>query len=237
VHPRHPYVGDLVFTAFSGSHQDAIKKGLTAIRKSNSGQWEVPYLPIDPADVGRTYEAVIRINSQSGKGGVAYVLENDFGLELPRRLQMEFSGIVQKIADKTGKELSPAMIWESFEQEYLERDTPFDFISHTTVPDPHASERRVMTATIRENGVERKIEGKGNGPIDAYLDALRQNCGVEIKVANYHEHSVGVGADATAVAYMEVQTSDGRSLFGVGRHNNIVAASLRALTSAANRAV
>jgi 2-isopropylmalate synthase len=236
IHPRHPYVGELVFTAFSGSHQDAIKKGLTAIKKSNSGQWEVPYLPIDPADVGRTYEAVIRINSQSGKGGVAYVLESDHGLELPRRLQMEFSGIIQAIADKTGKEISADLIWQTFQEEYLENTTPFAFVDHTTVPDAHASEYRVMTATIEENGEKRSIEGRGNGPIDAYLNALKTHCGVDIKVDNYHEHSVGAGADTVAVAYMEVQTGDGRSLFGVGQHNNIVTASLRALTCAANRA-
>ncbi len=236
IHPRHPYVGELVFTAFSGSHQDAIKKGLAAIKKSNSGEWEVPYLPIDPSDVGRTYEAVIRINSQSGKGGVAYVMESDYGLELPRRLQMEFSGVIQSIADKTGKELSSDMIWQSFKDEYLDNATPFEFVDHTTVPDAHASEVRVMTANIRENGTDRAIEGRGNGPIDAYLSALKENCGVDIKVANYHEHSVGHGADATAVAYVEVQTSDGKSLFGVGRHSNIVTASLRALTCAANRA-
>ncbi len=236
VHPRHPYVGDLVFTAFSGSHQDAIKKGLTAIRKSNSGQWEVPYLPIDPADLGRTYEAVIRINSQSGKGGVAYVMETDYGFELPRRLQIEFSGVIQRIAEQTGKEISSRMIWEAFESEYLKSDKPFAFIDHTTVPDPHASERRVMTATILENGNERVIEGRGNGPVDAYLDAVKRHCGVAIKVSSYHEHSMGVGADATAVAYMEVTTEDGRSLFGIGQHGNIVTASLRALTNAANRA-
>jgi 2-isopropylmalate synthase len=236
IHPRHPYVGELVFTAFSGSHQDAIKKGLTAIKKSNSGEWAVPYLPIDPADVGRTYEAVIRINSQSGKGGVAYVMEHDYGLELPRRLQMEFSGVIQAIADKTGKELSSDLIWQTFQEEYLDNTTPFEFVDHTTVPDAHASERRVMTATINENGAKRTIEGRGNGPIDAYLSALNSHCGVDIKVVNYHEHSVGSGADATAVAYVEVQTADGRSLFGVGRHSNIVTASLRALTCAANRA-
>ncbi len=236
IHPRHPYAGDLVFTAFSGSHQDAIKKGLKAIERSNSRLWEVPYLPIDPNDVGRNYEAVIRINSQSGKGGVAYVMEQDFGLVLPRRLQIEFSGVVQRIADGTGKELTPDDIWQAFEAEYLAPDRPFAFVDHRTVPDTHASELRRMTATIRENGSERTIEGLGNGPIDCFVDALNRNCGTDIAVCDYSEHAVGQGADATAIAYVEMRTGDGRKLFGVGRHGNIVTASLRAVVSAANRA-
>ena len=235
VHPRHPYAGELVFTAFSGSHQDAIKKGLAAQAKSNSGLWEVPYLPIDPGDLGRTYEAVIRINSQSGKGGVAYVLEQGHGLRLPRRLQIEFSQVVQRVADESGKELRPGEIWTSFEQEYLAEDRPLAFVEHLTTPDTHAGEMRRLKAVIRDQGVERTIEGKGNGPIDAFIDALRTHCGEAIRVIDYGEHAVGQGASATAVAYVEIKTDDGRTLFGVGMHPNIVAASFKAIVSAVNR--
>ncbi|HLI13694.1 MAG TPA: 2-isopropylmalate synthase [Alphaproteobacteria bacterium] len=235
VHPRHPYAGELVFTAFSGSHQDAISKGLKALRASNSGLWEVPYLPIDPEDVGRSYEAVIRINSQSGKGGIAYVLEQDYGLSLPRRLQIEFSKVIQAVADRDGRELTPARIWDCFKAEYLDETGPFVFVEHRTVPDTHASERRALKATIRIDGKERRIEGHGTGPIDAFVDALRRAAGVAFEVVDYREHATGTGADATAVAYVEVRTPGGHNLFGVGMHKNIVTASLRAVTSAANR--
>ena len=164
VHPRHPYGGDLVFTAFSGSHQDAINKGLKAMEQSNSGLWEVPYLPIDPSDVGATYEAVIRINSQSGKGGVAYVMEADHGFKLPRRLQMEFSQSVQRLADDTGQELSSDMIHRAFQEQYLTNETPYAFVTHTTVPDAHASELRRIEAVVTRNGEEVTVHGKGNGP-------------------------------------------------------------------------
>jgi 2-isopropylmalate synthase len=235
VHPRHPYGGDLVFTAFSGSHQDAIKKGFAAMKQSNSGQWEVPYLPIDPRDLGRDYEAVIRINSQSGKGGVAYILEADYGLQLPRRLQMEFSACVQDIADKTGKEISPETIWKSFNDEYLGIDRPFKFIDHRTQSDAHASEIRHMTARLKRDGNEFELTGRGNGPIDAFMDGLRREAGIELKVVDYREHSVGQGADATAVAYIETRAPNGASVFGVGMDPNIVKASLKAIVSAANR--
>ncbi len=236
VHPRHPYGGELVFTAFSGSHQDAIKKGLAAMKKSNSQLWEVPYLPIDPADVGRSYEAVIRINSQSGKGGIAYLLETDHGIILPRRLQIEFSKVVQEIADADGSELTSDDVWHAFEGEYLTPGTPFAFVDHRTLPDTHASEIRTMTAVIRDEGAEREIHGRGNGPIDAYVDAMRNELGVAFELVDYSEHAVGHGADATAAAYVEVRTEDGEPLFGVGMHPNIVTASLRAVTSAINRA-
>ena len=234
IHPRHPYVGDLVFTAFSGSHQDAIKKGMAAQKQANSPLWQVPYLPIDPADLGRDYEAVIRINSQSGKGGVAYVMEQDYGLKMPRRLQIAFSGVVQEIAELTGSELTSKDIWQAFEREYLSEGA-IAIIDHRTVPDTHASEVRRITATIRENGKEREIEGSGNGPIAAFVDALKQECGVALKVADYHEHAVGEGADATAVAYVEAVTEAGETVFGVGRHSNISLASLKAVASAANK--
>lgn len=239
VHPRHPYGGELVFTAFSGSHQDAIKKGFTARHQSNSGRWEVPYLPIDPQDLGRSYEAVIRVNSQSGKGGIAYLLEQDYGLQLPRLLQAEFSNVVQLIADETGKEMSSGRIWEAFQGEYLELNEPFGFLEYRTKPDTHASEIRQITAKVTDRGQERIITGKGNGPIDAFLDALAQHCGLEMRVVDYREHAVGSSAhhgDATAVAYLQLQTPEGETVFGVGIHKNIVTASLRAVVSAANRA-
>jgi 2-isopropylmalate synthase len=235
VHPRHPYAGDLVFTAFSGSHQDAIKKGFAAMKQSNSGLWEVPYLPIDPQDVGRSYEAVIRINSQSGKGGVAYVLETDYGLSLPRRLQVEFSQVVQDIADKTGKEITAGQIWQSFNDEYLSLAEPYAFVSHQTLADSHASELRNLTASIRDRGKEITITGRGNGPIDAFMDALKKHSGIDLKVVDYREHSVGAGSDANAVAYVEMAMTDGRKVFGVGKDSNIVTASLKAIISATNR--
>ena len=233
VHPRHPYAGELVFTAFSGSHQDAISKGLKAMKASNSRVWEVPYLPIDPADVGRSYEAVIRINSQSGKGGVAYVLEHDYGLQLPRRLQIEFSKVVQEIADREGKELTSRGIWDAFQAEYLSEGGPYAFVDHTSMPDRRTG--RALDATIRVNGKTRRIEGHGTGPIDAFVDALARTLALEFEVADYHEHAVGAGANAMAVAYVEAKAGDGRTLFGVGMDKNIVTASLRAVTRAANR--
>jgi 2-isopropylmalate synthase len=235
VHPRHPYAGDLVFTAFSGSHQDAIKKGFSAMKQSNSGEWEVPYLPIDPADVGRSYEAVIRINSQSGKGGVAYVLETDYSLFLPRRLQVEFSQVVQDIADKTGKEITAGQIWQSFNDEYLSLAEPYAFVNHQTLADSHASEIRNLTAGIRDKGKEISITGRGNGPIDAFMDALKRHSGIDLKVVDYREHSVGAGNDANAVSYIEMAMPDGRTVFGVGKDSNIVNASLKAIISATNR--
>ena len=235
VHPRHPYGGDLVFTAFSGSHQDAIKKGFSAMKQSNSGEWAVPYLPIDPADVGRSYEAVIRINSQSGKGGVAYVLETDYGLQLPRRLQMEFSQVVQDAADKTGKEITASQIWQSFNEEYLALEAPYAFVNHQTLSDSHASEIRNLTGIIRDKGKEVTITGRGNGPIDAFMDALKSHSGIALKVVDYREHSVGAGNDAHAVAYLETQLPDGRTVYGVGKDSNIVTASLKAIISATNR--
>ncbi|HEX9523535.1 MAG TPA: 2-isopropylmalate synthase, partial [Reyranella sp.] len=237
VHPRHPYGGDLVFTAFSGSHQDAINKGFKALQSSNSKVWEVPYLPIDPADLGRSYEAIIRINSQSGKGGIAYILKSDYGIDMPRLLQVEFSKRIQQIADETGKEIQPALIWETFRKDYLENTTPLGFISHTTVPEPDHPEVRLLDAKVTFKGTEQKISGRGNGPIAGYVDALGKNCGVGIRVRDYHQHATGAGSDAQAVSFIEAETSDGRVLWGVGMDSNIVTASLKAVTSAANRAV
>jgi 2-isopropylmalate synthase len=234
VHPRHPYGGELVFTAFSGSHQDAIKKGLAAQAKSNTGLWDVPYLPIDPADVGRSYEAVIRVNSQSGKGGVAYLLESDYGLELPRRLQIEFAGVVQRAADATGKELSAKDIYAAFAAEYLDGGS-IVFAGHTTLPTGTAGAERRIEANVAIDGVAQILAGEGNGPIAAYVDALNR-IGIAVDVVDYREHAIkgGQGAKAQAAAYVEVKIGE-RTLFGVGVDANIVAASLKAVTSAVNR--
>jgi len=233
VHPRHPYAGELVFTAFSGSHQDAINKGFKAMRGTNSPLWEIPYLPIDPQDVGRSYEAVIRINSQSGKGGVAYVLEQDYGVVLPRKLQIEFGKIVQRIADSEGTELTSERIWECFEREYLGEQGPLAFVDHRTWPDQNGI--RGLEATIDDNGTRKKIEGRGNGPVDTYVGALAKAIGEEFEILDYHEHSIGRGAGATAIAYVEMRGPKGLSLFGVGMDKSIVTASLLAITSAVNR--
>ncbi|MBV8535788.1 MAG: 2-isopropylmalate synthase [Alphaproteobacteria bacterium] len=231
VHPRHPYGGDLVFTAFSGSHQDAIKKGMTALAQSNSGVWEVPYLPVDPQDLGRSYEAIIRVNSQSGKGGVAYILNADHGLDLPRRLQVEFANVIQKIADATGKEITSDMIWRAFADEYLAAGR-IEFVSHTTLPETGGGRR--LEARVRMGGVERTITGHGTGPIDAFVDALRRLTGVPVDVVDYREHAVRRGSDAQAAAYVEAKIGD-ETVFGVGHDANIVEASLRAVTGAINR--
>jgi 2-isopropylmalate synthase len=238
VHPRHPYAGELVFTAFSGSHQDAIKKGFAAQRArgiEGETQWEVPYLPIDPADVGRTYEAVIRVNSQSGKGGIAYLLERDYGLSLPRLLQIEFSRIVQAITDDTGKELSSAEIHAAFEREYVARQARVRYIDHRT---GHAggpgSEQ--LTARLAIDGVEMIITGSGNGPVDAFVHALRERAGADVHVLAYHEHATGAGEDATAVAYVQLRAGE-RSVYGVGIDPNIVTATLKAVTAALDRGI
>jgi 2-isopropylmalate synthase len=228
IHPRHPYVGDLVFTAFSGSHQDAIKKGLAAL--APGGTWEVPYLPIDPSDLGRSYDSIIRVNSQSGKGGVAYLLERDYQLVLPRRLQIEFSRVVQEAADATGKELAAAEIWRLFDAEYLTASGPWAYRSHQLVTSSDDSER--ITLQLERGGMPITIHGNGTGPIDAIVHALN----LPIDVVAYDEHSCGAGSEATAVAYVEVQIAGGRELFGAGRHANIITASLLAVLSAVNRA-
>jgi 2-isopropylmalate synthase len=242
VDPRHPYAGELVFTAFSGSHQDAIKKGFAAQARSNTGLWEVPYLPIDPADLGRSYEAVIRINSQSGKSGVSYILEQGHGLRLPRRLQVEFGQVIQRIADTTGKELQPSGIWQAFQREYLDGNGRFRFVEHRTAPNVNASDVRRVTAVIHDGGRPRAIEGVGNGPIDAYVDALRSTFALDIRLADYSEHAITgasseVGASASAAAYVELRLDGAKPFFGVGISANIVTASLQAVTSAVNRAL
>jgi 2-isopropylmalate synthase len=230
IHPRHPYVGDLVFTAFSGSHQDAIKKGLAAL--DPNGPWEVPYLPIDPSDLGRSYESIIRVNSQSGKGGVAYLLERDYQLVLPRRLQIEFSRVVQSAADTTGKELSSRELWDLFETEYLFGNGQMVYRSHQLTTSGDGADRERMTLQLQDGGTPVILHGTGTGPIDAAVRAL----GLPIDVVGYDEHSCGSGSDALAVAYVEVSTTSGAVFFGVGRHSNIITASLLALLSGVNRA-
>ncbi len=236
VHPRHPYAGELVFTAFSGSHQDAIKKGFAAMRQSNSPIWEVPYLPIDPADLGRTYEAVIRVNSQSGKGGVAFIMEQDHGLELPRRLQIEFSRVIQEISEETGSEVNSDSIYSAFKDAFLDARTPLSFVRHNSAEVAGHEDMRLLTATVTFNGEEMAIEGQGNGPIDAFVAALKNTYGVEMRIVDYHQHATGSGADAQSACYFEIQAGTGETRFGVALHANIVVASLMALCSAFNRA-
>src|SRR3954467_4747506 len=234
VHPRHPYAGELVFTAFSGSHQDAIKKGLAARKPTDL--WEVPYLPIDPADLGRAYETVIRVNSQSGKGGIAFLLDRDFGLSLPRLLQIEFSQVIQAITDASGKELSAPAIKAAFDREYLKSELPLSYIEHRITHEAGHGEVENVSARLRFNGREITIAGKGNGPVDAFVRALCAGCGIEFHVMNYHEHAVGGGEDATAVAYVQIRIGREQTLYGAGMHGNIVTATLRAVLSAVNRA-
>jgi 2-isopropylmalate synthase len=227
IHPRHPYVGDLVFTAFSGSHQDAIKKGLAA--QSKDDVWEVPYLPIDPADIGRTYDSIIRVNSQSGKGGVAYLLETEYQLVMPRRLQVEFSAAVQKLTDMTGQEVTAADIWSLFREEYLETVEPVQYVSHHLF---EPGKGQGIDVKVMMFGRERVLRGQGNGPIDALIHAL----GVQATVHSYEERAAGHGADATAVAYVEMMTAGvPGTTFGAGMHQNIVTASVLAVVSGVNR--
>ena len=233
VHPRHPYVGDLVYTAFSGSHRDAIKKGFEALGK-NYDVWEVPYLPIDPHHLGRSYEAVIRVNSQSGKGGVAYIMKFDHGLDLPRRLQIEFSSVIQGIVEESGTEIQAAQIWAAFEGTYLTPTRPLTLVGHPATTTARDTGRTTLEAAVQVDGVERLVRGSGNGPIAAFVDALGRDAGVVVEVLDYHEHALGEGAGATAVAYVEARVA-GKSRWGVGIDSNILTASLKAVVSAVNR--
>ena len=228
VHPRHPYAGDLVFTAFSGSHQDAIKKGLNALRSSNDPQWEVPYLPIDPADLGRTYEAVVRINSQSGKGGVAFLLEKDHGVSLPRRLQISMSQKIQKIADETGKEISTSEIWEIFHTNFVMPKSGHSFKNYSLKTSDATDVSDHIKAEIEIDGKNHEISGSGNGPIDAFVNALNQKLSIDIKVSDYHQSAISSGSDAQAAAYIELQKGD-KTSWGVGINPNTTKASFEAL--------
>ncbi len=234
VHPRHPYVGDLVYTSFSGSHQDAIKKAFAA--RKDGDIWDMPYLPIDPKDVGRSYEAVIRVNSQSGKGGIAYLLESEYGLELPRRLQMEFSQVVQRVMDVAGKELNAADLWRLFEDEYRVRTVAGP--QHRVLEEvgEGSASTVILRAELAWDGETHKIEGRGNGPIDAFIHALSQMTGHSIRVVDYHQHAIGEGADAQAMAYLELRVDEKHTLFGVGQDANIISASLKAIVSGVERA-
>ena len=236
VHPRHPYAGDLVFTAFSGSHQDAIKKGLSDIRNSNKETWEVPYLPIDPQDVGRSYEAVIRINSQSGKGGVAYLLEKDHGLSMPRRLQIEFSQVIQKIADESGKEISPSDVWDNFQTTYLNESGSYEFVDHNinSKANKDGSQTDEIEINLKVNDEIISITGTGNGPIDAMVNSIKDYLKLDIKISDYHQHAISAGSDAKAVAYSELLLN-GKSVWGVGIHQNTVIAGFESVISGLNR--
>ena len=236
VHPRHPYAGDLVFTAFSGSHQDAIKKGLSDIRNSNRETWEVPYLPIDPQDVGRSYEAVIRINSQSGKGGVAYLLEKDHGLSMPRRLQIEFSQVIQKIADESGKEISPSDVWDNFQTTYLNESGSYEFVDHNinSKANKDGSQTDEIEINLKVNDEIISLTGTGNGPIDAMVNSIKDYLKLDIKISDYHQHAISAGSDAKAVAYSELLLN-GKSVWGVGMHQNTVIAGFESVISGLNR--
>jgi 2-isopropylmalate synthase len=232
VHPRHPYAGDLVYTAFSGSHQDAIKKGFEAIGEDYD-HWEVPYLPIDPSHTGRTYEAIIQVNSQSGKGGVAYIMDTEHGLDLPRRLQVEFSKQVQAVTEGSGTVIRPGEMWDVFSQTYLPDEAAVRIVGSETTT---GGGRTTVTAQLLVDGEPRTVMGEGNGPIDALVGALRSELGVTFEVKDYSEHALTSGSGASAVAYVEAEGTDGSTWWGVGMDSSILDASLAAVVSAANRA-
>jgi len=233
VPPRHPYAGDLVYTSFSGSHQDAIKKGFEAL-PDDYERWAIPYLPIDPKHVGRSYEAVIRVNSQSGKGGVAYMMKAEHGFDLPRRLQIEFSKTIQHITEDSGTEISPVVMWEAFQRNYLAPEPRFRLNSHELRSDS-ATGRTSITAQLVVDGAPVTIVGEGNGPIDAFVHALRDGVDADLNVLDYAEHAIGQGSEANAVAYVETSEPDGQVLWGVGVDPNIITASLRAVLNAHER--
>ncbi|MEP3114804.1 2-isopropylmalate synthase [Nisaea sp.] len=238
IHPRHPYAGELVHTAFSGSHQDAINKGMQAIRKANEPQWEVPYLPIDPQDIGRDYEAIIRVNSQSGKGGVAYLLETDHAIKLPKPAQAQFSQAIQKITDATGKEINSDTIWSTFQSEFIQQpDAPFELVSFSSKALEGSNEREHITAVVKHEGKDHVVEAEGNGPISAFVNGLRTHFGLNFRLKDYTEHTRSDGSRAEAAAYIELNVPDanGRSVFGVGIDTSITMAPIRAVMSAVNR--
>lgn len=236
VHERMPYAGDLVFTAFSGSHQDAIKKGFAALKDSSSDRFEVPYLTIDPADIGRQYDPVIRVNSQSGKGGVSFLVESELGFQLPRRLQIAFSQVVQRVTDTTGREMPAHEVAAKFVETYLKPQATLVYHSHTPVPCEHEYEERYkFSVTYRGETLE--IEGQGAGPIDAFVHAIRDRFSLACDILDYHEHAMEAGSDSTAAAYILVRTPDGQDLFGVGQHRSITKASLLGLVAAINRSL
>jgi len=238
VHPRHPYAGDLVFTAFSGSHQDAIKKGLSALEKSNKPEWEVPYLPIDPADLGRSYEAVVRINSQSGKGGIAFILEKDHGVSLPRRLQINLSEKVQKVADETGKEVMSRDIWKVFEKNYIAVEGKLELINYalSSSEDSSGNASDKVEITLKDRNDEVNLAGVGGGPIEAFISGINNHFSTSISVSDYHQHSVTSGSDAKAAAFIEL-TLEGKNEWGAGIDGNTVKASFQAIVAGLNKLI
>lgn len=238
IHPRHPYAGELVHTAFSGSHQDAINKGMKAIQASNSGLWEVPYLPIDPHDIGRSYEAVIRVNSQSGKGGIAYILETDHHIKLPKEWQAQFSQVIQRLTDATSQEISSQEIWDAFDKEYVTQpEGRFDLVSFEDSRVSGSNKVVRIRAEVKCDGESRIIEAEGNGPVNAFSKAMREAFGLKFRLKDYAEHTRSVGSDAEAAAYIELKAPDenGRSVFGVGIATDITLAPIKAVVSACNR--
>lgn len=232
VHQRHPYAGDLVFTAFSGSHQDAIKKGFIAQKPDEP--WAIPYLPIDPKDLGRSYEPIIRVNSQSGKGGVAFLLERDYGIKLPRKMQIEFSRVIQHITDATGREITSSEIWNAFQAEYIDQLSPLSILEHS---ESSSGDSGQLRAIVTDGITQHRIFGEGNGPIDAFVKALNTHFDLAIRILDYDEHAVGSGADATAVCFVELCVPHSQPVMGIGMHRNILTASLNAIVSALNRAI
>lgn len=239
VHIRHPYVGELVYTAFSGSHQDAIKKGMDKTEECDSGLWKVPYLPIDPTDVGRTYESIIRINSQSGKGGVAYIMDKEFGFKLPRAMQPEFGAVIQRMTDKLGRELSSHEIESAFTQEYLSCMQPYELKGFNVVKrhidTGESASSAEIEAFLRVNGGEKTLKANGNGPLDAFCNAIKAEVTGPFKLCNYHEHALNSGSSATAVTYIEIEYPDGAHFWGAGIDTDIIVSSIKAVLSSLNR--
>jgi 2-isopropylmalate synthase len=238
VHPRHPYAGDLVFTAFSGSHQDAINKGMAQQDAAPWALWQVPYLPIDPKDLGRSYEAIIRINAQSGKGGVAYILETEFGIQMPKAMHADFGKVINNIADTLGAELTPQQIWGAFERTYLQCTQPFRLESFRTVAGPvEDSENVRCIARVAVDGKQHELHGEGNGPISAFVNALKEELVSDFNIVSYAEHSLSEGSRAEAIAYIQVRTPSGETFFGAATDTNIELASIKAVLGALNRAI
>jgi 2-isopropylmalate synthase len=239
IHPRHPYSGELVYTAFSGSHQDAINKGMHAFEEADSRLWEVPYLTIDPTDVGRTYESIIRINSQSGKGGVAYIMENDFGYKMPKNMHPEFGKIIQGITDKESRELLPSEIYEAFENQYLKLKKTYDLkmfnVVKRHIDEEEKNSQADIEASLIVNGQLHHISAVGNGPLDAFCAALKNSIGSDFKLAQYHEHALNGGSSARAAAYILLERYDGMAKWGVGVDTDIIIASIKAVLSSLNR--
>lgn len=239
VHPRHPYAGDLVFTAFSGSHQDAINKGMAAQDPAPGALWQVPYLPIDPKDIGRSYEAIIRINSQSGKGGVAYVLETEYGVQMPKAMRVEFGKIINDLADQYGTELTPQQIWQAFQQTYLRSDQPFRLESFRTTSSHEGEGASTVqcVARVAVDGVTHDLRATGNGPINAFVNAMKEELVADFNIVSYAEHSLGEGSRAEAIAYIQIRTPSGETFFGAATDTNIELASIKAVLYALNRAI